>query len=187
MDEHAVACTLTLLHPGAPRARAGPVPVHARAGTPADVAIALFMAWLGLLPAWVLAWDSSPREDSRPAGALLPRVSVPGPALRRAPRRAAPGQLDDERRAALRLALHPDGPCERGDDLARDPQPDAEAGELVPAHSVLVPLEDARLVLGADPLAPVADGDPGSVALGLDAHHDGVAGAVLDGVGEEAS
>jgi hypothetical protein len=56
MNEHAVACTLTLLHPEPHAPEPGLFRSTLEPAPPADVAITLFMAWLGSVPVWVLAW-----------------------------------------------------------------------------------------------------------------------------------
>ena len=56
MDSHAVACTLPLLHPEPHALEPALFRSTLQPAQPADVAITLFMAWLGSLPVWVIAW-----------------------------------------------------------------------------------------------------------------------------------
>src|SRR5690349_16241090 len=101
-------------------------------------------------------------------------------------RRSTERQRDREGGALVRDAADGDAAAVQARDLACDPEAQPVAAAPVDADA-LEALEDALLLLRLDAPAAVGDADLG-VARGLaDADRDGLAIAVLDGVGEQVA
>src|SRR5262249_42267047 len=92
---------------------------------------------------------------------------------------------DPERRALTRRALEPDATPRRVDDLADDPQAEAEAAVVPIGHGALEATEDAAVRVGRDADAVVAQRKPRARVDLAELDVDGLATAVLDGVRKE--
>src|SRR5262249_22687074 len=100
-------------------------------------------------------------------------------------RRWLPRDLDSEGGARPGLARHPDGPSVGGDDLTGDVQAEPEPAIGVRGDSSLEAIEDPGELVLLDANAVVLHREEGAVPVRAGAHHDGLAAAILDGVGDE--
>src|SRR5262249_39429330 len=87
--------------------------------------------------------------------------------------------------ALARLAGEHDAPAKRQDELARDPEPEAEPAGAPARHGAFEAAEDARVVLGMDADAVVAHDQLGAGADGAHRDRDRLAVAILHRVADE--
>src|SRR4051812_30436184 len=89
------------------------------------------------------------------------------------------GQGDRERRAVAGNARHRDLAAMRVNELARDPQAEAEATELARRHGAFEPAKDSGLVLGRNADAVIDDAEDRAFAIAAQVDLDRRALAVL--------
>src|SRR5204863_10071261 len=105
------------------------------------------------------------------------RPSSPGDA-----RRVNDRKLDDEGRAAARLAVDRDGAAVGLDDVSADVEAETQPAVVAHWRGALEASEQALEVFRADADATVLDREAHRDAVPLHVDVDGLAGAVLDGV-----
>ena len=96
-----------------------------------------------------------------------------------------PRQLDAERGAAARFALHGDSAVAGVDNLLADPQAEAEAGMPLDRGRPFEAMEDPLLLLRQDSFSGVPYLHARAVLVGVELDLDGTAAAELDRVGEQ--
>src|SRR5688500_2472371 len=95
------------------------------------------------------------------------------------------GQLDDEARTLIDLALHRYPTTVSCGQLAHDPEAQAQTSEVPGVVRAFEALEDAGLIPRADPDAVIAHDQPRRAVLLVDRDLDRLAGAVLQRVREQ--